>query len=97
MSIRVVNATNERGLFVSIKAPYPLSCEIDMYRECASQIERDLLRVHLAGTIGELFKEVRAVSYAMGWRDAKSKKRAKREHFPCSTRIEDWERKQAGL
>ena len=96
--IRVVNAADSKtGLFIGLKSGHPVTEEMLFYRECASPLEKTLLQEHLTQYFSDLFEEVRYTSYVMGWRDAKSKKRAKRDFFPGVSEVTQWEKNQAGL
>ena len=97
MKIRIVKDESAAKLWIGIASCGVVGDELWFGRECASPIERELLREHLIAALNNTFERIRRVSYMRGWRDAKSKKRAKEQWFPCGSDVVDWERKEAGL
>ena len=61
-------------------------------RSSGSTIEAILLQRHIEHLIGEAMQEIRRTSYNRGWRDAKSKKKAKDTFFPTHPAVLEWER-----
>lgn len=60
-------------------------------REAASELECQLLQAHLDTSLRRMVEEVRRVSYARGWKDAK-KKKARSTTFAGCLKVLEWER-----
>lgn len=100
MMMRVTRLTeNAKVLWIAMKPGFPLrdNEEIWFMRECASDVECQLLCELIQRKQGEMLSLIRKASYFRGWKHAKAKKGGKRIWFPTSFELLQWECREAGL
>ena len=91
--IKIVRASGDKTtLFLEMKPSYPLTESTWFRAECASEVERNLLEVHLRTQLNERMKEIRGTLYRIGWHDKASKNRRKDVEFSPCTDLHEWEK-----
>ena len=93
--IQTIRCSNGTGLYLRVtpRDPLTVTMSLDFYRECASEIERNLLEAHLDAMIQSNMKQIRQAYYNLGWREKASHEKPKRDWFGSATVLLEWEKK----